>query len=219
MNIAHRFRKLALLAHIAFSVGWFGAVITYIALTITGLVSRDPQTVRTVYLALDSIGWFVIVPLSIAALFTGLVQSFGTQWGLVRYWWIVAKLVLTVFAIVILIEHMQDVSRAAHATKDILSFNQHFRPELVHSIGGVLVVLAAMALSVFKPWGLTPYGQRQTSVLPSRGPLKDESAAPLIASNPAIGLIRQRWGKVVLYHAIILAALFAILHGMGLHQH
>src|SRR6516164_4768308 len=108
MHIANRFRKLTLLAHIAFSVGWFGAVIPYIALTITGLVSTDAQTVRSAYLALDLIGWFVIVPLSIAALFSGIVQSLGTQWGLIRYWWIVAKLVLTVIAIIVLIEHMRD---------------------------------------------------------------------------------------------------------------
>jgi hypothetical protein len=102
--------------------------------------------------------------------------------------------------------------------KDILPFNPHFRPELVHAIGGVLVVLAAMVLSVFKPWGLTSFGQHQTAQLSSR-PQKHESAAPLAASNSAIGVIRQRWGKIVLYHAIILAALFTILHGTGLHHH
>jgi hypothetical protein len=218
MYIAPRSRKLTLLAHIAFSVGWFGAVIPYIALTITGLISRDAQTVRTAYLALDLIGWFVIVPLSIAALVSGLVQSLGTQWGLLRHWWIVAKLALTVVAMLILIAHMRDVSRAAHLAKEMLAFNPHFRPELVHSIGGLLVVLAAMVLSVFKPWGLTSYGRRQTFELPSRSQ-KEESGPPFTASDPAIGVIRQRWGKIVLYHAIILAALFAILHGTGIHHH
>jgi hypothetical protein len=220
MDIAHRFRKLTLLAHIAFSIGWFGAVIPYIALTITGLVSRDAQTVRSAYLALELIGWFVLVPLSIAALFSGLIQSLGTQWGLFRHWWIVAKFVLTVFAIVILITHMRDVSRAAHVAKDILPFNPHFRPELVHSIGGLLVLLAAMVLSVFKPWGLTPYGERQRSQLPSR-PQAVESAVSLPAPNPTIGVmrIRPRWKRIALYHAIGLGILFSILHLTGLHHH
>ena len=220
MDIAPRFRKLTLLAHIAFSIGWFGAVIPYIALTITGLVSRDAQPVRTAYLALNLIGWFAIVPLSFAALFSGLIQSLGTQWGLFRHWWIVAKLVLTVFAIVILITHMRDVSRAALGAKDILPFNPHFRPELVHSIGGLLVLLAAMVLSVFKPWGLTPYGERQRSQLPSH-PQAVESAVPLPATNPAIAAmrIRSRWERIVLYHAMGLGILFAILHLTGLHHH
>ncbi|MEP6956533.1 MAG: hypothetical protein ABI883_06885, partial [Chthoniobacterales bacterium] len=59
------------------------------------------------------IGWFVIVPLSIAALLSGLIQSLGTQWGLARYWWILAKLSLTIGAIAILLALMQAVSRMA----------------------------------------------------------------------------------------------------------
>src|SRR5258707_5054712 len=101
MNMTPRFQKFALLAHIAFSVGWFGAVVPYLALAIASLVSRDAQTVRAAYLSMELIGWYVIVPFSLAALLSGLVQSLGTRWGLLRHWWILAKLVLTVFAVVI----------------------------------------------------------------------------------------------------------------------
>ena len=47
--------------------------------------------VRAAFLAMESIGWFVIVPLSLAALPTGLVQSLGTEWGLFRHCWMLAK--------------------------------------------------------------------------------------------------------------------------------
>ena len=70
-----------LFAHITFSVGWFGAVVPYLALTIAGLASHDVQVVRAAYLSMDLIGWYVIVPFSLAALLTGLVQSLGTEWG------------------------------------------------------------------------------------------------------------------------------------------
>src|SRR5881394_3360744 len=72
-----RFRKFVLFTHITFSVGWFGAVVPYLALTIAGLASHDAQVVRAAYVSMDFIGWFVIVPFSIAALLTGLVQSLG----------------------------------------------------------------------------------------------------------------------------------------------
>src|SRR6267154_5014253 len=104
MNMTPRLRNFVLFAHITSSVGWFGAVVPYLALTIAGLTSHDGQVVRAAYLSMDLIGWFVIVPFSLAALLTGLVQSLGTPWGLFRHWWIVAKLVLTIFAVVILLQ-------------------------------------------------------------------------------------------------------------------
>jgi hypothetical protein len=62
------FRKLALTAHVTFSVGWLGAVVAYLALAIAGLMTRDVSLGRAVYLSLELIGWLVIVPLSLAAL-------------------------------------------------------------------------------------------------------------------------------------------------------
>lgn len=41
-----RVRKLALTAHITFSVGWLGAVAGFLALSIAGLVSQDDEMVR-----------------------------------------------------------------------------------------------------------------------------------------------------------------------------
>jgi bacterial/archaeal transporter family protein len=89
-----RLQKFTLLAHITFSVGWFGAVVPYLALAIAALTSREEQMVRAACRSMEFIGWFVVVPFSLAALLSGLVQSFGTRWGLFRHWWIVAKLIL-----------------------------------------------------------------------------------------------------------------------------
>src|SRR5438132_7467692 len=77
-------RKFVLTLHIIFSVGWFGAVLVYLALAIAGLTSHGNQMVKIVYPALPLIGWYVVVPSSLAALFTGLIQSLGTHWGLFR---------------------------------------------------------------------------------------------------------------------------------------
>src|SRR5258706_8138401 len=148
MNMTPRFQKFALLAHISFSVGWFGAIIPYLALAVAGFISHDALMVRAAYLSMELIGWFVIVPLSFAALLSGLVQSLGTQWGLLRHWWIAAKLVLTIAAVIILLAHMQDVSRVARTARQMSLSSADFRPELIHAGGGLLVLLAAMTLSV-----------------------------------------------------------------------
>ena len=67
--------RLALTAHIAFSVGWLGAVGGFLVLGVAGLTSRDAEVVRGAYLAMDLLGRFVIVPMSLAALATGLIQA------------------------------------------------------------------------------------------------------------------------------------------------
>src|ERR671918_2328114 len=160
-----RLRKFALTAHITFSVGWVGAVVAYLALAIAVLTSHDAQMVRAVYLSIELIGWFVIVPFSLAALLTGLVQSLGTQWGLFRHYWILVKFLLTTGATIVLLWHMQAVSRmsgvAAETTLSSADFRALRIQLVVHAAGGLLVLLAATTLSVYKPWGMTPYGRRK----------------------------------------------------------
>jgi hypothetical protein len=145
-------RKFALTAHITVSVGWLGAVVAYLAVAISCLVSQDAQAVRSGYSAMELTGWFVIVPLSLAALLTGLVQSLATEWGLFRHYWILVKLVLTVGAVTILLLHMPAVHRMA----GVLS-------EVIHAGGGLLVLLVTTTLSVYKPWGRTDRGVTTSS--------------------------------------------------------
>lgn len=110
-----RFRKLAVTAHVTFSVGWLGADVCFLVLAIVGLASQHAQTVRAAYLAMEVIGLFVIVPLSFASLLTGLALALGTPWGLFQqHYWILAKFVLTTAATVVLVVH-------TNATKDAAS--------------------------------------------------------------------------------------------------
>ena len=60
MILTARLRKLALTAHVTFSVGWLGAVVAYLALALAALTSPDAQEARASYLSLELIGWFVI---------------------------------------------------------------------------------------------------------------------------------------------------------------
>src|SRR5438874_10803954 len=96
MSMSPRLRKIALTAHVTSSVGWLGSVTVFLVLAITGVTSQNSEVVRAAYLAMALVAWSVIVPLSLASLLTGLVQALGTQWGLVRHYWIVFKLVINV---------------------------------------------------------------------------------------------------------------------------
>ena len=160
-----RLRKAALTGHVTASVGWLGAVAAFLALAIAGLTTRNPQTVRAAYLAMDLTAWFVIVPLSFASLLTGVVQSLGTSWGLFRHWWVIIKLLMTVLATIILLIHMQPISRlgAAAAAAALTSSDlRGLRIQLVVDAGLAVVALVMVtALGVYKPRGLTSYGRRR----------------------------------------------------------
>lgn len=215
-----RLSKLALTAHINFSVGWLGAVVAYLALAIAGLTSHDAQMVRAAYRSMELIGWFVIVPFSLAALLTGLVQSLGTQWGLFRHYWILVKFLLTTGATIVLLGHMRAVSRMSSIAAETILSSADFRTLriqlLVHAAGGLLVLLVAMTLSVYKPWGTTSYGRRKKherptlsqSHLPSH---PDANARP----DEEITTIAPRWVYVVGIHAIGLIVLFVVFHLTG----
>src|ERR671917_1368106 len=118
MAMTPRLRKVALAAHLTVSVGWIGAVVAYLALGVSAATSRDAQTVRAAWIAMELSGWFAIVPLALAALLTGLVMSLGTPWGLFRHYWVLITLVLTVFATVILLLHMPTVSSLADVARE-----------------------------------------------------------------------------------------------------
>jgi hypothetical protein len=158
-------RKLILTSHIIFSVGWLGAVSAFLVLTFTGLTSHDAQAAHIVYPAMALIARFAIVPLALASLLSGLVQALGTPWGLFRYRWVVVKLLLTVFATIVLLKKMPLIGYAARRAAETGLLTGDLRAagtELaVHAAGGLLVLLVVTTVSVYKPWGLTRYGQRK----------------------------------------------------------
>ena len=166
MTMALRLRKFALAAHVAFSVGWLGAVAGFLALAVAGLTSQDPQMVRAAYLTMELTGWFVLVPLAVASLVTGLVQSLGTYWGLFRHYWVLAKLLINVFATGVLLLYMQtlgslgDVAAETTLSSDDLGVLRSPSPVL-HAGAALLLLLVATTLAVYKPRGMTPYGQRK----------------------------------------------------------
>jgi hypothetical protein len=157
----------------------------------------DAQTVRAAYLAMHVITWFVIIPFCLAALVTGLVQSLGTTWGLFRHYWVATKLLLTVLATIILLVHTQPINQvAAMAANATLSSSdvRQLRLQLVGDAAAALfVLLMTTALSIYKPWGLTP------SVVAARGIVRGNGARHWLARGDTpdgVNAQHRRGGRV-----------------------
>jgi len=160
-----RLRQLALTAHVTSSVGWLGAVASSLVLAVGGITSQDPQTVRAVYLTMELIGWYVLIPFSLASFLTGLVQSLGTTWGLFQHYWVLAKLLINLFAAVVLLLYMQTLgflaSVAAETTPSGDLRGLRDPSPVLHGGAALLLLLVATALAVYKPRGITRYGRRK----------------------------------------------------------
>jgi hypothetical protein len=165
MTMTPGLRKFALTAHVTSSVGSLGAVAGFLVLAVAGLASQDVQMVRAAYLVMDLTTWFVIVPLILASLLSGLVSSLGTTWGLFRHYWVLMKLLLTVLATIVLLLQTQPIGyMRGVAVETTLSSADlcGLRTSLViHAAGGLLVLLVATTLAVYKPRGMTRYGWRK----------------------------------------------------------
>ncbi|WP_427132405.1 DUF2269 domain-containing protein [Pseudarthrobacter sp. S9] len=158
-------RKVGLTAHIASSVGWLGAVTAFLCLAITAVVSPEVQIVRAMDIAMAPFGRFVLVPLSIASLLTGIFQSFGTNWGLLRHYWVLAKLLINVLATAVLLLYMPSIGYLADLAADTTSATTDLHllrspSPVLHAGAALALLIVATVLGVYKPRGATPYGQR-----------------------------------------------------------
>lgn len=161
----HHLRKAILTVHIILSVGWLGSVLAFLVLAITGLTSNNTQLISACYLTMEIIARFAIVPLSFMPLLTGPILSLGTPWGLFRHYWILVKLLITVISTIVLQIHLTPIENlAASASHLTLPNAGFFRMQLqmvVASGAAVIALVTSTLLSVYKPQGLTPFGQRK----------------------------------------------------------
>jgi hypothetical protein len=213
MTLGRSLQKLTLTAHVAFAVGWLGAVTAFIPLALTARGSDDPATVQGAYVVMEVIGWYALLPLAFGALLTGLIQALGTRWGLFRHYWVLFKFVIAVLATIILLAYMQTLGYLASEAVDtaaagVVSPALRSYTALVHACLALLALLAATVLSVYKPTGLTPYGWRK---LKGRERMTSEGEAQrrLVAGMP-------RWVRGTLIVAVVLVVvLLVLLHIAG----
>lgn len=152
-------RRLLLLAHISTSVGLVGAVAGFLVLAVAGLAGSALG--QTVYPAMDLITQYLIVPLAVATLTIGTLQSVVTPWGLIRHYWVLIKLILTLLVVVVLWLQLTNIRLLASLPVEALLSAEWATAKfsmVLHSGGGLIVLLGATILSVYKPAGLTRFG-------------------------------------------------------------
>ena len=150
--------------HILTSVGLLGGVASFLILAAIGMLSIEPETLRITYQAMSLLTFYLVLPLAVTSLVIGIVQSICTPWGLIRHYWVIAKLAISVLIVLILLLQLPTIQiLAVHAKPQVISASDigaQMRV-IVHAFGGFVVLTAATILSVYKPRGMSAYGIRR----------------------------------------------------------
>jgi hypothetical protein len=152
-RLGARARKVTLIVHLASAAAWLGMDVVLGVLVVGGL-GATPQVASAMAVAIGAfIGW-PIVAVALLTLGSGVVLAVGSKYGLLRTWWVIVKLVLTlvliVLVLVLLVPSVAELATEARTLGDPFTLDQQMLfPPVVSSSA----LLFAMALSVIKPWG------------------------------------------------------------------
>lgn len=150
-------RKLMLLLHVMSAGIWLGLDVAMAVAIFTALNTDDTQLAAALFQGLETITVVPLLTTGIVCLITGLFLGWGSKYGVVRYWWVLIKLILnlilTALVLVSLRGGVQDVgvygaqlAADPTATADLDSL---IYPPIVSPTA----LTIAMILAVFKPWG------------------------------------------------------------------
>lgn len=146
-----------LVVHLVSAGAWIGIDIVMAILVFTALRTDDARTAAVSNQALELFAIWPLFLTGLACLASGVTLGLGTKYGLARYWWVAAKLVINV-AFVALVPlslrpavgeaaaYGQQLTAEAPVTSPVTDL---LFPPIVSPAG----LLIAFLLAVYKPWG------------------------------------------------------------------
>jgi hypothetical protein len=159
--------------HVSLSVGWLGASMVMLTLAIAARVSQPATHARSAYWAMRLLAHVLLIPLSLSVLLIGVLVAATSPWGVLRYRWVVVKLIATCVAVLLSLLALPAMTQIAYqdATQHALAAARDAGTRLIiASSVSVALYLSLTAISVLKPWGRTARGRLHASQLAHSGP-------------------------------------------------
>jgi hypothetical protein len=157
VRLGRGMRHGVLTVHILGAGAWIGMDVVMGVLVFTAAATSNADTEGLCYRAL---GLFAVWPLLTAGLVTlasGLVLGLGTNYGLVRYWWVAVKLALNLVLVTlvafVLRPGVPDADRYGEALMDGTPTDVTVDSWAFPPIVSTIALVTATILSVYKPWG------------------------------------------------------------------
>lgn len=150
-------RKTVLVIHIASVGAWLGLDVAMALLVFSALLTDDPGKQGVYYQALELVTVWPMTVSALVCLLTGILLGLGSKYGLIKYWWVAIKLVLNLLLTVLLLIALRPgVALVAEEGRKIsagesgsVTVGDLIFPPIVSPT----LLMVAVVLSVFKPWG------------------------------------------------------------------
>jgi hypothetical protein len=139
-------RRALLTWHIIAGVGLLGDVGAVLAVNLRAATTADANLAAASYELLTMFTVLFGIPLSLLALGSGVLLGLGSKWGVLRYGWVIAKLVLLLGVIAVgafVLGPGTDAMRSGQGGAEARL--------IAGSAYDVVALTAATGLSVFKP--------------------------------------------------------------------
>ncbi|MEU7752900.1 hypothetical protein AB0B57_18495 [Micromonospora sp. NPDC049101] len=149
-------RKGLLTLHLVTSLGWLGADLVLLTLGIAVQRGADPAVLYPVGAL---VGTVLFAPLSVLVWLIGVASALLTPWGLVRYRWVLVKLVLTTVMAGLVLFLLTPNLRHAGELGAALPARDRADLVIAPAVSTTLLLIATV-LSTYKPWGRRPARSR-----------------------------------------------------------
>lgn len=154
-------KKILLSAHILLIGIWIGCLSAIVLVILAGDLLTSQTTVVAASKVIFVINDYVIMNVSTAVAVTGLLFSTFTQWGFIKYWWIILKWIAIVgLAVFLLLYYAPVVNNLAGISnvfgKDVTFSADYLKLQndlLFYSVTQLVLLFCIIIISVFKPWG------------------------------------------------------------------
>jgi hypothetical protein len=154
-------RKALVAAHVVSAAGWVGVALTFVAMSVVAMSSNDIHTTMLVYELMATFDVTLLPWTNFATFLTGIALSITTKWGLVRYYWVAAKIVIAVGILVMAfgflhdsLEHAGREAAALAATGGTAAQLSGVSDVVLWGFGcALLSLVGALLLSLYKPGG------------------------------------------------------------------
>ncbi|MGW2624894.1 hypothetical protein [Micromonospora taraxaci] len=142
-------RKALLTLHLVTSLGWLGADLVLLTLGIAVQRGADPAVFYPVGAV---VGTVLFAPLSVLVWLIGVVSAVLTPWGLLRYRWVLVKLVITTVMVGLVLFLLTPNLRHAGTLGAALPARDRADLVIAPAVSTTLMIITTV-LSTYKPWG------------------------------------------------------------------
>lgn len=102
-RLSRRARKVTLVTHVTSVGGWIGMDLVLAVLSLRAWFADSPRVRAVAMQSLELFGVLPMISLAVLSLITGLLLGLGSKYGLVRHWWVLAKLGINLLFVALLV--------------------------------------------------------------------------------------------------------------------